>query len=598
MGADVVALEHVRKARERFLDSADEPARVRPEIAASWRRSHLSKVGVDTLHIPFVPVAHVETRLLGAAEPILSRYAEGLGDTDVSIVLADRSSRIVGRWTGDAALRRKLSAVSIDLGFVLAEEVAGTNGIGTALEEMRPVRVVGPEHYAESLHSLLCVGVPIRHPLSRHVEGILDLACPVRRANSLLIPAALDLAAQIERELSERTSEQERAVLEAFLVANRSSAKPIIAVSDRFMMTNAAAAGLLDAADQAVLWEQASAAASGRTEVLDVLALARVTVRARFRPILSGARVVGAMIEVESDAVPWRAPGRKPGPAASLAAAGLPGRSPAWSTVACRCAQVVKSLPLWLEGEHGAGKLALARYLHGAVVGSGELTVVPGGLEVVDGTESWLRTVRRRLEEPGGTLVLAHLEKVGAKASAVLCDLLGLATAGPWIVATVVPGADILRPLADRLRTQVITVPSLREREGDLPLIADALLRRWPGPAGPPRLAPDAVRALDRYPWPGNIRQLESVLQQAVAASRNGVVTAGALPEELRTGGSRRLSRIERLEFEAVQQALEDAGGNKVTAETLLGVSRSTLYRKIRCYGLERALQVIEPGRG
>ena len=117
--------------------------------------------------------------------------------------------RTVASWgdgPGTSPRCDKLARVSIEEGYVLAEDLAGTNGVGTALEELAPVTIVGAEHYTEPLQRLVCAGVPIRHPLTRRIEGVLDLACPTADANGLLMPATLDLGAQIEREMSMRSA--------------------------------------------------------------------------------------------------------------------------------------------------------------------------------------------------------------------------------------------------------------------------------------------------------------------------------------------------------------------------------------------------------
>ena len=348
----------IRHAWESFLASGRDPAEVRPSIAASWRRSRLSGVPAEDAAFPYRPAAGT-SRLMSAAEPVLNRFAMSLPGTDVCIVLADRGARIVGRWVGDRSLERRLTASSIDRGFVVDEEVAGTNGIGTVIEEMRPIEVVGPEHYVSALQTLTCVGVPIRHPLSGRLEGVLDLACPTVDANSLLLPTVIDLGAQIERELFERVSDSERSVLRAFVARNRETTRPLIALTDQFMMANASASPWLDGVDQAFLLEQGDMASLSAGEVVREMAFSggRTTV-ARCRPVRSGLKIAGLLIEIESAGTPRRRSRTsvRNASAAGLAAAGLVGTSDPWRRVADRCAQLVPTLPVRIEGEAGTGR--------------------------------------------------------------------------------------------------------------------------------------------------------------------------------------------------------------------------------------------------
>ena len=101
-------------------------------------------------------------------------------------------------------------------------------------------------------------------------------------------------------------------------------------------------------------------------------------------------------------------------------------------------------------------------------------------------------------------------------------------------------------------------------------------------------MSADAVGALSRALWPGNIRQLDDVIR-AVTASRVGEISAADLPAQVRSQSVRRsLSTIDQLECEAIMNALDQAAGNKVVAARMIGLSRSTIYRKIRAYGLDR----------
>ena len=95
------------------------------------------------------------------------------------------------------------------------------------------------------------------------------------------------------------------------------------------------------------------------------------------------------------------------------------------------------------------------------------------------------------------------------------------------------------------------------------------------------------VQALARVEWPGNLRQLEAVLHRALARRRAGTVTLDDLPAEVRAATHRpNLTTMEQRECEAIAEALAAHDGNKVAAAESLGISRSTLYRKLDAYGL------------
>lgn len=147
-----------------------------------------------------------------------------------------------------------------------------------------------------------------------------------------------------------------------------------------------------------------------------------------------------------------------------------------------------------------------------------------------------------------------------------------------------------------RLRQWVIDVPPLRERRQDIPLLAHHLLRRANllHNVSIEGFSNEAMAALAKYHWPGNIRELVSVVEAASVEAGEGRIELEHLPEPLR--GSRELlhpasaamvgftiSQMERL---MIERALQSTGGNREQAAKMLGIGTRTLYRKIKEYGL------------
>ena len=134
-----------------------------------------------------------------------------------------------------------------------------------------------------------------------------------------------------------------------------------------------------------------------------------------------------------------------------------------------------------------------------------------------------------------------------------------------------------------------LTIPPLRERGGDVPLLAAEFLKVYQGKsnAGGFSLGPDALRLIESYPWPGNVRELQNVIQYAVVKATGPVIGAQHLPPSLASASAapqvyRRRPRLTRA---AVEEALLEAGGNHVKAARLLGVARATLYRFLSAPG-------------
>lgn len=582
MGASSVGIELARRALSAGAELPEDL--LRDPIRLSWMRSRRAAAPMDRLDIPFRAADGAADRLLLAAEPILSRFGDRLADTRVSIVLADSQARVVGRWAGDRSALHRLARLSIDEGFVLAEEVAGTNGVGTVLEQLGPVAIYGKEHYSEPLQGLVCVGAPIRNPLTRRIEGVLDLACPISEATGLLVPTVLDLSAQIEQELSARSSVRERIVFEAFLARSRETSAALVGLSERYMVTNAAAAEVLDARDQHVLWEQAARAGSSPALLT---AASGVPIEARCTSVEMGSLLAGVLVEFREAPT---APGKRSRPPLRGA---LPGRA-AGTAISAELKDVVERATgrICVVGEAGTGKLTQAKALHTALTPDEPLTILPVGLAALDGPGPWLQALRNRLTDPRGTVIVPNIEVLEDPLAQSLSDLLDLhRDARPLLIATRSVDRGVERAGLDhRLGDAVVHVRPLRQRREELPRIIHSLLRTQRRSA---QVGHRAMAALTSYGWPGNFPQLEHVLEAAAREAGGGTIGVEHLPRDITGTGRRRLSRLESLERQAIIDALRECGGNRAKAAALLGMSRSTLYRRIDLFGLDSSRALL-----
>jgi transcriptional regulator with PAS, ATPase and Fis domain len=134
-----------------------------------------------------------------------------------------------------------------------------------------------------------------------------------------------------------------------------------------------------------------------------------------------------------------------------------------------------------------------------------------------------------------------------------------------------------------RLRVVPIEIPPLRERRADVEILARHLLRKVSARHGRSLLfAPDALRAMFRYPWPGNVRELENALEYAVAVCRGQTIHAEDLPAEILEGKPAGNELPAPDERERLRAALESHHWRRDEAAAALGMSRTTLWRKMR----------------
>ncbi|MGY1985765.1 helix-turn-helix domain-containing protein [Blastococcus sp. SYSU DS0669] len=269
---------------------------------------------------------------------------------------------------------------------------------------------------------------------------------------------------------------------------------------------------------------------------------------------------------------------------AGAAGDGDPCVSAAWhAALASARAADAAGRVLAVVGEPGVGKSMLAvtarrhrgrgrRVLHARAPGD-------------DGAAAWLDLWTPELRDPEVHVVVSAADRLPAWAAGELAAVLAAArrTDGrpqPFVL-TSREYAALPPPLA-LLVDAVVEVPPLRLRTDDVMAVAHAVARAERH--RPVEFTARAARALTGCPWPGNTRQLRQVVREAVA--RADVVDVHHLAPEVLDGGSRVLSRLERLERDEIVRCLTEPGTTVTRAAQTLGIGRATLYRKIAHYGL------------
>ncbi len=148
-----------------------------------------------------------------------------------------------------------------------------------------------------------------------------------------------------------------------------------------------------------------------------------------------------------------------------------------------------------------------------------------------------------------------------------------------------------------RLNVVQIKLPALRDRRVDIPLLVNAFLEKFSDPARPIHtISEEAMRRIMAYDWPGNIRELENAIERAVALGSGPILHVGDLPSNLQYTSTEKLPEgdemvpLEALERRAIFRALRETAGDKLAAARLLGIGKTTLYRKLKQYESERPL--------
>jgi sigma-54 dependent transcriptional regulator, acetoin dehydrogenase operon transcriptional activator AcoR len=587
--------DRLAQTRERFLTKEPvEPHHVRDPILASWWRSRQWNVPADRIELSYIRDPNLDTPLTRSALPVLRHLRENVDGQPISVILTDATGVVLARLTADHDLERHLDGVKLAPGFSYAEELVGTNGIGTALEGGQPAHVFGHEHYAENLEDLACAGVPIHHPITGKVIGAVDLTCWRKDADPLLVALVKTTADQITQALLTDSSAQELELLQEYLRACRRTNGIVLALNDDVVMMNDHARQVLDPGDQAVLLGQAGEALSaGRGGAVEVELPTGITARMYCRPTPSASlgaggerRRVGGVVHVKLVEPSRRA---APDTQARMYLPGLVGSGALWVR-GCQQAQEVYESGEWLvlEGEPGVGKLALLRAMHQRRNPAGRFSVLDAAEAA---TGDWLVRARRALLDLDGDLVIRHVDRLSARQTRVLVSALQETRAAAWPgtrwVAVTLTQGSASASLTGLLRSfpRTVALPPLRHHIEDLPELVRFFLGKL-NQHGRLVCSPEAMQLLARSSWPGNTEQLWQVMRRIVQRRRVGSIGPEDLPPECWAVSRRLLSPLEALERDAIVQALLDSDGNKVKAAESLGMSRATIYRKIHEYGI------------
>jgi two-component system nitrogen regulation response regulator NtrX len=315
-------------------------------------------------------------------------------------------------------------------------------------------------------------------------------------------------------------------------------------------------------------------------------------------------------------------------PAAAHDASGMIGKSPAIQRLLADIQRVAPSqAKVLVTGENGSGKDLVAEAIHRlskradkpfvklncAAIPKDLVESELFGHEKGAFTGAMQRRTGRLERADGGTLFLDEIGDLSLEAQAKLLraietgevDRVGatdtvqvdvrIVSATNKDLAGAIERGEFRRDLFYRLNTLPLHVPPLRERSGDIPLIAEHYLAAFCRAEGKPskRLTPEALEVLREYRWPGNVRELKNLMERAAILTEGSDVRAEDLalwlestPESEEPAGLR--GEIERREAEAIRKALEAANWNVTQAAAGLGIDRTNLHRKMRKYGVSR----------
>ncbi|QGM21379.1 GAF domain-containing protein [Spiribacter sp. 2438] len=611
--------------RGQLLDGAESPAGAAEGVGRSWQRSRENgltpeRSAADAMleQAALALVRERNQRLIAFALPELENLRHQIAGTNSAVLLADANGVILERH-GDPAFSRRSQRVALQPGACWGESARGTNAIGLALAEQRSASVHGEEHFLACNTFLTCAATPIRD-VNGQLTGLLDVSGdqPARQLH------ALGLVRMGARMIENRMLETEfpDAIYLHFHVRPElvgTLGEGIVAVepSGRVLAFNEVASRHMSAltvhAELDGLLESSFDELAGRSDEWIIL---------RTRDGLNvTARIQGPASRGERVSVPM---GRRSGqPRAADVDDPFPALhagDPGFVDLMWRARQVFnRGIPLVLEGETGTGKEWVARRLHDCSErGAGPMisvncAAIPDSLAEAElfgyrpgaftgaSREGAAGHVQRA---DGGTLFLDEIGDMPLSIQSRLLRVLqeravvpiggtdpipvnfSLVSATHQNLAQRVEQGAFRADLYYRICGFRVTLPALRNRADLEGLISRMLAVEDPSA----RIAPAARDCLLRYPWPGNLRELQNALRTALALAKPGwPIEILDLPEPIRASDmavagepSEATGGLREAEERCMRDAVEAHGGNYAAAARALGISRSTLYRRLR----------------
>lgn len=627
---------------------------VRSEILESWSRSLAS--GIDAT-AELAPLDEAEDRLFeareknaelrAAAQMPFAKIGPLLAEANALLILTDADGLVLEQ-IGDLRTHEAARSIHLVRGGRWDEAVIGTNGIGTAIRSGRPTVVHASEHFCQGIKTWTCAAAPIRDPVDQRILGAVDLSGPpsIFRPHNVAMIAAV--AREIEAALAERQEARRARLLEAFLDSGPARGKSdAVVILDRIgrVMYHRSPAGTTEvqhARDLAIGKQLIVLSgsmsdhdiANAMPRHLQPSGVSRLVLDGEF----SGAALIlpprPELVRPVPQAAPLRIPPRAGAEGDELLMIGQAPRFLAAVDLARRAAAA--GTPVLIQGETGAGKELFARLIHAEAGHKGRAPFVTVNCGAVSadlfgselfGHAAGAFTGATRDGKPGkfeqadgGVLCLDEIGEMPLDLQPYLLRVLeqravyriGCSRRRQVEVQLVamtnrdlgqeVEAGRFRRDLYYRIGTVTIEVPPLRDRPGDIPLLASQFNQRIAQRLGrkPLDIAAAAMERMQAHRWPGNVRELRNLFERLHLMVTGTTVTEADLPPVFHQTPQPRpaepLPAVEPasltdLEEQAIRRALVAEAGNLTRVAQVLGISRPTLYRKLKAYGIRRTYE-------
>ncbi len=620
---------------------------IHPYLIASWERSRAFGLPRRIESLPkassgeLVNRIHESRRMLGVAVPYMKKIISFMNDPESIIMITDGQGIVLELFGSPEMLTRDTAP---KLGSRLREEDIGTNGVGTALIEDRTLDIWAGEHYLEALHYWYASADTI-HDKEGKILGCLCLLCRWDLVNAHSLGLVGAVAGAIERQLHIEDALAEKTVAiqkQQAIVGSINEGIVVIDGDEKIQDINPQARRMLLLDNEDHTGKSIYTVIRSGIKFFDIMAdgkniydrEASLTLKNKILHcsvstslIQSEGTINGMVITIKEAKSLHQLVGKLSGSRAYLTFSDIIGSSQSLHDAVKVAKTAGKSRSnVLLLGESGTGKELFAQSIHnfGDRAAHSFVAVNCGALprDLVEselfGYEGGAFTGSKKEGRPGkfeladeGTI---FLDEIGDMPLEAQVNLLRVLQSGEVVrVGGTYPKKIDVRVIAAtnhdlkkaveqkafrddlyyRLNVLSVTIPPLRERTEDIEALAVHFAKKSAHAMNKtaPGITPEAMRLMKGYPWPGNIRELENVIERAVNIMERPEITPAELPDHLKSVVPQEAlpegSSLKAGEHASILRMLETTGGNLRETAKQLGIARGTLYNKIVKYQID-----------
>lgn len=613
-----------------FISGEDQSSIVNPVIYKSWIRSRENKVDPWRIHYNDILTKHelhircqANTAIIEASKTVLPLILDCLNDSEHLVLICDKDGYILDAY-GDPTFLGKAQKVQVSCGANWREDLKGTNAIGTLLVEKTPLVIWGREHFIQAVQFINCWAAPIFDNMGETV-GLINIAAEVgTNDNGNLLQVAMMGTKLIEQNLHLQMLE-ERFLFhqEGIRLVSEMLRNGFIEIKNSGVISeiNHAGARLIGRKREEIIGKMAVDVFQNKSWSISNKALDIQSNEIHGNGIISRLRRVMDDTGSVIGAVGVLLPSTNLQPDTPL----WVGRSEKTKDVITRADKIAAtSSTVLIQGESGTGKEIITRYIHqlsarwdhpfvvincasipaslieselfgyvdGAFTGAkrggqqGKFEIATRGTlfldEIGDMPLSLQASLLRVLQEK-------EIYRVG-DTQAKKVDVRVIAATNKDLEMLIKSG-HFRSDLYYRLKVVTVKIPPLRDRMEDILDLVPYFIKKICYTLGRPAvdISDEVLSSFLAYQWPGNIRELENCLEGMIITSENDILNVTDLPDTFNKStmlSQERHSLLDKNAKQTIIQALGMTKGKVAPAAKILGITRKTLYKKIKEYNI------------